>query len=357
MSAILRNYLLTATGWTGGQYSIFRALLGVHLLITSILQHTQLSSMGNVVFGIIAITGAFLSVLLILGYLDHLAAILLAVLWAIRFGVIPGGPTEAEPLLVFLLLAHLEMPRSPLGSLHYAPPMADTPWRMPAPVHGLISIIGCGYYTTIGLAGLFHLNYSIVLALLLVSPLSLVTRYQRNVWLLQLMAITLFLLQHGQWAIPLLPFHFFMFDPRWVPSTRPTAPEKVFFDGGCGLCHRTILLALVEDEDGSRFRFSPIGSPAFNEALSAEQRVGLPDSVVVVTDRGELLTKSRAILHILGRLGGSWRVVSAVLGIIPLGVADFFYDGIALFRKWIFPVPNVSCPLVPGYWSERFMVG
>ena len=35
-------------------------------------------------------------------------------------------------------------------------------------------------------------------------------------------------------------------------------PDQVFYDGHCGLCHRTVLFLLTRDRDGALFRFGPL---------------------------------------------------------------------------------------------------
>lgn len=357
MSGYLRGFLLRPNGWTGGQYSVYRTLLGLHFFVTAIFQIQALHEIGPYFATGVAITGGFLSVLFMLGYLDHLAAIVLAIVWALRFGVIPGGPNEAEPLLVPLLLAHLEMPRSPLGSLHYIPPLQPVLWRMPPPVQGLIQLIATTYYTTLGLAGLFHLKYSGFFALFLLSPLGLSTRYRKAIWAVQLFALIVVLSQYGLSVMPLLALHLFLFDPVWIERAVPAAPDTVFYDGECGLCHRSILFLLVEDESGELFRFAPLRGEVFTRDIPPELRFGLPDSIVVRRPDGELLVKSRAVLHVARQLGGLWRLGAAVLSIIPAAVADAAYDGVARVRRRIFPKPDAVCPVVPGFWQGRFQVG
>ncbi len=354
MSVLLRSFLLRPNGWTGGQYSVYRALLGAHFFVTSIFQLRALQDISPYFATSVALTGAFLSVLFILGYLDHLAALLLAALWALRFGVIPAGPTEAEPLLVYVLLAHLELPRSPLGSLHYSPPFDDSSWRMPAPVHGLILLIATLYYTFLGLAGTVHLHYSGLFAIFLISPLGLMAKYRKPVWTVQLLALVVVLSQYGIAVMPLLALHLFLFDPAWIERPHPSQPDTVFYDGECGLCHRSVIFLLAEDEAGELFRFAPLGSAAYLREIDAETRRSLPDSIVLRRPSGEILVKSRAVLHAATRLGGLWRVGSQVLGVVPRAVADTVYDAIARVRRRLFPKPQGACPMIPGSWLDRF---
>lgn len=80
----------------------------------------------------------------------------------------------------------------------------------------------------------------------------------------------------------------------------------------------------------------------------------LPDSVVVVTPDGALLTKSDAARHLLLRLGGLWRLLGTLLGFVPRGLRDLVYDGIARVRKRIFGAPEAACPMLTSALRQRF---
>ncbi len=129
----------------------------------------------------------------------------------------------------------------------------------------------------------------------------------------------------------------------------------IFYDGGCGLCHRGVDFVLRRDPAG-HFRFAPQGSPAFNRLLSAEQRAGLPDSVAVLTRGGEIFVKSRAVRFVLKELGGVWRLPAALFACIPRPLADFGYDIIARIRGRLFAKPKSACPMMPPALRNRFLV-
>ena len=57
----------------------------------------------------------------------------------------------------------------------------------------------------------------------------------------------------------------------------------VFYDGGCGLCHRAVRFAIAHDPDGARFRFASLDSEAFRRRVPEAARTGLPDSIVALT--------------------------------------------------------------------------
>lgn len=128
----------------------------------------------------------------------------------------------------------------------------------------------------------------------------------------------------------------------------------VFYDGGCGLCHRTVRFAIARDRDGSRFRFAALGSEAFRRLVPEAVRAGLPDSIVVLTADGTLLARSAAVIHILERIGWPWRLLGGLLALVPKGIRDLGYDGIARVRYRLFRRPTDTCPVTPPELRARF---
>lgn len=125
-------------------------------------------------------------------------------------------------------------------------------------------------------------------------------------------------------------------------------------DGGCGLCHRAVRLLLSEDRDGAAFRFAPLDSDAFREAVPESERGSLPDSMVLRTADGALHTRSRALIMMGLRLGGFWRLVASVVGWLPRVTLDAAYDAVARVRRRLFSPPAEPCPPVPVELRERF---
>jgi predicted DCC family thiol-disulfide oxidoreductase YuxK len=138
-----------------------------------------------------------------------------------------------------------------------------------------------------------------------------------------------------------------------VETGAPDA-EYLFYDGHCGLCHRAVKFVLTHDHGGTAFRFAPLQGETFLARVAAERRVGLPDSVVVLTRDGELLLRSAAFLHIFRRLGGRWGVLAGVLSVVPRGLRDFVYDFIARIRYRVFGRRDDLCPIVPAELRARF---
>jgi predicted DCC family thiol-disulfide oxidoreductase YuxK len=99
---------------------------------------------------------------------------------------------------------------------------------------------------------------------------------------------------------------------------------------------------------------APLGGPTFLAQVSEAERARIPDSLVVRTDEGRLLTRSAAVVHMLKRLGGLWRVIGTLGALVPRPLLDWTYDGIARIRHRLFAKPDDVCPLVPRALRARF---
>lgn len=133
------------------------------------------------------------------------------------------------------------------------------------------------------------------------------------------------------------------------------APDLLFYDGHCGLCHRAVLFALKRDRDGSRFSFSPLQGESFLEKVPEAQRTALPDSMVLLSPDGRLHLRSDAALRLGARIGGAWGFLAALGRLVPRPLRDLVYDGVAKVRKRIFGAPEDACPVIPKELRERFL--
>lgn len=135
-----------------------------------------------------------------------------------------------------------------------------------------------------------------------------------------------------------------------------TAPgiERIFYDGGCGVCHWVVALVARHDPDGRAFRFAPLGGEVFASTVPEAARRGLPDTMAVQTADGELLLRSAAVIHILRRLGPWWRLLGRLLAPVPRPIRDFLYDRFAAVRHKLVKRPEGACPLMPPELRARF---
>ena len=130
--------------------------------------------------------------------------------------------------------------------------------------------------------------------------------------------------------------------------------EWVFFDGDCGFCHRSVQLVVKHDRDGRAFRFAPRKGETFRSLVAEKRREALPPSILVLTTEGQILTRSSAVLHILERLGGVWRMMAIVGRMVPAGIRDVGYRFIARVRHGLLPAPDSRCPGVAPELRGRF---
>jgi predicted DCC family thiol-disulfide oxidoreductase YuxK len=76
--------------------------------------------------------------------------------------------------------------------------------------------------------------------------------------------------------------------------------------------------------------------------------------MVVQTHQGLLLMRSNAWIHILQRLGGTWRIIAAIVALIPRPLRDLLYNVIARVRYIVFGRRDDLCPVVPHNLRARF---
>lgn len=117
-------------------------------------------------------------------------------------------------------------------------------------------------------------------------------------------------------------------------------PDKILYDGGCGLCHGMVRFTLMRDR-AAHFVYAPQKVPR--------------STVIVVTEDGRRLERSAAVLHILDRLGGFWRLLARIGRLIPGVWLDLGYAFIARIRYRIFGRRTDPCPLVPPELRHRFL--
>ena len=102
------------------------------------------------------------------------------------------------------------------------------------------------------------------------------------------------------------------------------------------------------------FRFAPLDGRTFRDRVPAGARAGLTDSFIVATADGRLLMRAAGVRHVLGRLGGPWRLLALLSRILPNAIADRLYDAVAARRSRLFRRPTEKCPLVPAELRSRF---
>lgn len=445
----LSKVISGTNGWTGGQYSLFRAIFGVYLFVhfamlapwgaelfssTGALSDGSASPLlfafpnmfaladGPVFVTITLVLAAVASLALAFGFYDRAAAIFLWYLWACLFGRNPLISNPGLPYVGLLLVVHALLPAAPYGSWtrrKLTDPGAD--WRLPQQLFVVVWVLMALGYTYSGYTKLvspswvngtaiesvlnnplarpsflrdfmlslppFALNlatWGALAAELSFAPLALVRRLRPFVWagMLSMHLGLITLIDFADLSLGMVMLHLFTFDPRWVkalvprwnvpasltslatghtfgvvPPPPPVAnavPDRLFYDGNCGLCHGAVRFILAEDNQGGVVRFAPLDSDTFRAAVADNVRATLPDSMVVVTNGGDVLIRSQAWIRILARLGGVWGALALASRLVPNAVLDWAYDRVASIRKQIFAKPSDVCPILPKHLRARF---
>lgn len=350
--------------WTGGQYSLLRALAGAYLCIHSLdlLRRGDSPAPVTALFGLAAI----LSLLLTIGLHDRIAAaVLLLAGAALAVRDPPGSGLDLLPA-GFLLLAHLCLPSAPYGSwATRGRPDPGRAWRMPEPVYRaawIVQALGYAYRGYTGLTGSWQpdgatpVRWASAGLDLAYAPGALVAPARPWLWSAMLLAhlSRLALTGFADASVASILWHLFTFDPAWIPRRAARTVETIFYDGTCGLCHGAVRFVLAEDRQGDAFRFAPLDSDVCRRSIPEETRRSLPDSLVVRTHDGRLLTRSAAVLHVLRALGGGWRALAGPAALVPPDVRDHAYDLVAATRRRLFRKPADACPVVDAHLRARF---
>jgi predicted DCC family thiol-disulfide oxidoreductase YuxK len=409
-------------GWTGGQYSLFRAAFGLYLALhfthlipwgaelfsnVGALSQSTLSPLARLFPNVLVLfdapwqvsallgAAAASSLLFAVGLLDRSAAIFLWYVSACLLGRNPLIANPGIPYVGWLLLAHALLPREPYGSWGARGRSdPDGGWTMPQPILRAAWILMAFGYSYGGVTKLGSRSWidgtairyvlenpfarpgivrDLLVSLpdpllriatwgtlgleLLFVPLALFRRVRPLLWsaLLAMHIVLVVLIDFTDLSLAMIMLHLFTFDPAWLQPRPPQRSETLFYDGGCGLCHRAVRFALAEDRSAG-LRFAPLQGEAFRAAVPTERRGLLPDSLVLQTEEGALLTRSEAVVRMLLRFGGVWRLFGRLLRAVPTTMRDAAYDLVARLRHRLFARPAEACPVIPARLRDRFIL-
>jgi predicted DCC family thiol-disulfide oxidoreductase YuxK len=394
-------------GWTGGQYSIFRAIFGVYLFV----HFAQLapwtaevfSSSGQLPQGaaspilhffpnVLALCdtpafvscfvalGAGLSLLVAAGIQDRWAAVGTWYVWACLLGRNPLIANPSIPYVGWMLLAHAALPRPCFGAWVSRGRVAgELPWRMPPALFAAAWIVMALGYSYSGVTKLLSPSWQDGSALLrmLGNPLGRPGGVQAV-----LLALPPILVQALTWSALSLEL---LFAPlSLIRRLRPWL-------WGLLLAMHLLLIVTIDFADLSLgmvmlhlFTFDPAwiaprraGGPAllhydgacafchgFVRFVLAEDASGgafrfaplaAGDTLIVQTGEGRTLTRSTAVLEVLERLGGVWRPIAVAGRLVPRVLRDAGYDAFARVRRRLFPRPEDACPVLPAALRARFV--
>jgi len=137
----------------------------------------------------------------------------------------------------------------------------------------------------------------------------------------------------------------------------------ILYDGVCGLCNRLNQFVLRHDREGI-FRFASLQSPLAARILARHGANPQDlDTVYVVLNHDltkeaqadeRLLPRSDAVIYVLKRLGGIWRLLGLYLQLVPRFLRDWEYRVIARKRYRAFGRFE-TCPLPSAETRDRFL--
>lgn len=128
-------------------------------------------------------------------------------------------------------------------------------------------------------------------------------------------------------------------------------PNLIVFDGTCMLCNRFVMFLLKKDRK-SLFRFSEIKHPDPG-AKNRDATACVPPDTVLFFHQGRWYEKSDAVLQILSRLPGAWKMTRA-LYVFPRFLRDAVYTLVARHRHAWFGHAD-HCPIPPADWDGRLV--
>jgi predicted DCC family thiol-disulfide oxidoreductase YuxK len=404
--------------WTGGQYSVFRACLGLYCLLhfayllpwaaevfssSGMLPQASLSPLARLfpnilgwidhpaVVTALCLSGVGASLLLLVGQHDRLAALWVWYVLACFFGRNPLIQNPSLPYLGWMLLMHAALPKAPYGSLE-ARGRADpgNGWILPQSLFAAAWIVLAVSYSYSGVTKLFSPSWMSgeTVAAVLHNPLA------RDGLISHLfLALPESLLRLITWFILLIEV---LFAPLalWKPA-RPWLwggmllvqigfalllrfPDLTFamllfhlltFDPGW--FKRKALDRVIVFYDGTcvlchgfvRFLLAEdnearLRFAPLDSAISARllpERQNWPVSMVVRTPDGAILLEDAAVSYLLIQLGGLWRVLARFGQVMPRPVRRWCYHAIGQRRLALFGATLTACPRLPAKMRHRVL--
>lgn len=399
--------------WTFGQYRLFRVSFGIYLFFhflllfpyaceifssSGVLSEANLSPLLYLFPNVLAITDSpivimimtviamLASIGLVSGYHDKISAIIIWYVLASFFGRNPLIANPSLPYVGWMLFLHVAMPSQ----------TCSEKWQFPKPLYFSVWFIMAVSYTYSGYTKLLSpswvsletiqlvlenplsrdnwirtlflnlppiflklLTFGILWLETLFIPLAFIPILRPWIWLGMLCAHFGFLtlLNLGDLSVGMILFHMISFNPAWLaPYKIDKKTAKIYYDGFCGFCHKTVQFVLKEDVT-SQYQFAPLQGSTFKEyCLHYNMNIkNIPESLILVTPQGLRFYKSNAFVYILMSLGGYWRLFGILLKMIPTVLRDYGYDFIGKIRHQLFANPKNMCPLVPKEYQSKML--
>jgi predicted DCC family thiol-disulfide oxidoreductase YuxK len=405
-------------GWTGGQYSVFRACLGAYLLVhftyllpwaaelfssAGMLPNTHLSPLMRAFPNILAIldhpafvvvlctSGAVAGLFLMAGKHDRIAALWIWYVLACFFGRNPLIQNPSLPYTGWMLLMHAAVTSAPYGSLAARGRLdPSNGWRLPQSLFAAAWIVLAISYSYSGYTKLLSPSWVAgdTVAAVLQNPLArdgLLHDFVLSLPPPLLRTITWFILgievlfaplavwkpaRPWLWGGMLLVQFGFAALLRFPDLTvamlifhlltfDPNWIKPRVFDGVLVFYDGTCALC----HGAVRFLLSEDRSSTLRFApLDGETsarllpvRTDLPVSMIVRTPNGQTLIEDAAVLYLLSHLGGLWRIISSVGRFMPASARRWAYQAIGERRHRLFGTAPTACPLLPEALRSRIL--
>ena len=397
---------------SGGQYSLYRALLGSYLCVHFgylLLFAVELFSSAGMLasgalsplFGIapslfhlsdapafVALcvgSGVIAGGLFAVGKYDRLAAAWMLLLLISLFSRNPLIANPALPYVGFMLLLHLFVPKAPYGSLAArGRPDPSAGWRLPPHLFLAATIVLAVSYSYSGYTKLLSPGWvsGETVGLVLQNPLA------RDWWLREaflalpdivLQCLTWFILvielvfaplylvrrlRFGLWAGMLAVQVGFLLLLRFPDLTIPMLLFHLLTFDPRWLAPKSLPTSTLK-YDGAcgvchgAVRFALAELPQEDLSFEPMQRDPQRDVARVAswelhTANGIVLERTDAAIALLKACGGSWRLLGQVLACVPRRLRDAAYALLARSRHRLAPAPQALCPIVAPHLRARF---
>jgi predicted DCC family thiol-disulfide oxidoreductase YuxK len=127
----------------------------------------------------------------------------------------------------------------------------------------------------------------------------------------------------------------------------------ILYDGVCNLCNGGVQFMLDWDKQG-RARFAALQSPAGRSLLQRSGRAPDDISSIVLVEPTAAYIKSEAILRIAKLLEMPFPLLAGLGMLVPLGLRDVMYDGVANNRYSFFGL-STECRMSDDRFYDRFV--
>lgn len=397
--------LAPSRGWTGGQMSLIRAILGVYLTVhfASLIPwgmemfssqgalpqaaHSPLMRAFPNIFHLfdgpamvtaILFLGTGLGITLAMGIKQRLSALLLWYIWAILLGRNPLILNPGIPYVGWMLLFLAALPSTPYLSWDARKRVdPDGQWSMPRAYVAVAWIVMAVGYSYSGLMKLSSPSWTDGSAIeyVLNSPLARPTMFRQ--WLVQWSPL-LMLMTWGTLALEIAAAPLALFSklrkPLWFALVGLHMGILLTVDFADLTIGMLMIHLLTFDP-----RWLPTLKASGREVVVFDGDCGLchgfvrfvlaedkhrefvfaagPQDIteVMVYRTNDKLGGADAVAYILKRLGGLWYILGTCIALCPGALKHPIYRGVARIRHRLFPIKTGACPVPPMHLRERWV--